>query len=213
MTHHIVRLIALACLTTSMFLWPLSEQAHAVASEADTATIGEAAPAFTLPDAVTGERVRLADHEGKIVVLLFHSITCPYYKMNENAGYDRVFVEMVEAYEEKDVVFLGINANSKETAVKIAKYCNKYEVNYPVLKDEGNNVADAYGGEVTPHVMVIDQQGKLRYRGGVERHAGGPAGCGESETPYLGPVIDALLKGEDPPFTETEPKGCKIKRG
>ena len=77
----------------------------------DAAEIGADAPAFTLPDVVTEDEVSLADFEEKVVVLMFHSTTCPFYAMNEEKGYDRVFVPMVDSYKDKDVVFLGINAN------------------------------------------------------------------------------------------------------
>lgn len=178
----------------------------------NAATIGNTAPAFILPDAATGDNVSLIDHKGKVVVLMFHSINCPFYKMHEQKGYDRVFVPMVDSYKGKDVVFLGVNANKSESIEEIKTYIEKHSINYTVVKDEGNKIADAYGAKVTPHVMVIDQEGKLRYRGGVEKLSGGPAGCGQSDTQYLGPVIDALLEGSEPPYTETKASGCSIKR-
>lgn len=193
----------------------LSSPADALAAKDakdDAAEIGADAPAFTLPDVVTEDEVSLADYEEKVVVLMFHSTTCPFYAMNEEKGYDRVFVPMVDSYKDKDVVFLGINANRTQSIEKIQKYIDKHDINYTILKDEGNKIADAYGALSTPHVMVIDQKGTLRYRGGVEKISGGPAGCGQSDTQYLGPVIDALLEGEDPPYTETKASGCGIQR-
>lgn len=204
-------LTALFCLTAVLSIGLFANQQEAIAAE-NAATVGDAAPAFALPDVVTGDQVSLTDHKGKITVIMFHSIGCPFYKMHENKGYDRVFVPMVESYKDKDVVFVGINANKNETTDKIKAYIKKHSINYTVVKDEGNKIADAYGAKVTPHIMVIDQEGKLRYRGGVEKLSGGPAGCGESDTQYLGPVIDALLDGSEPPYTETKASGCGIKR-
>lgn len=199
------------CLVTALSLGLFAGQKDVLAVESD-APIGAAAPAFSLPDVVTGSDVGLADHKGKVVVMMFHSINCPFYKMQEDKGYDRVFVPMVASYKDKDVVFIGINADRTETADQIKSYIDKHSINYAVLKDEGNKIADAYGAKVTPHVMVIDKEGKLRYRGGVEKASGGPAGCGKSDTQYLGPVIDALLEGSEPPYTETKATGCGIKK-
>ncbi|MGB0767841.1 MAG: redoxin domain-containing protein [Phycisphaeraceae bacterium] len=199
------------CLVAALGLGLFAGQSQVTAAE-NAAKIGGLAPAFALPDVATGDTVDLADHKGKVVVVLFHSINCPFYKMHADKGYDRVFVPMVQAYQGKDVVFLGVNANKNESTDKIKAYIEKHDINYTVVKDEGNAVADAYGAKVTPHVMVIDQDGKLRYRGGVEKHSGGPAGCGESDTQYLAPVIDALLDGSEPPYTETKATGCGIKR-
>ena len=161
---------------------------------------------------MTGNEVSLTDHKGKVIVIMFHSINCPFYKMHADKGYDRVFVPMVDSYKGKDVVFVGINANKNESTDKIKAYIAEHNINYAVLKDEGNKIADAYGAKVTPHIMVIDQKGDLRYRGGVEKLSGGPAGCGQSDTQYLAPVIDALLDGSEPPHTETKATGCGIKR-
>ncbi|MBX2851031.1 MAG: redoxin domain-containing protein [Phycisphaeraceae bacterium] len=204
-------LTAALCLVAALSLGMLVGQQEALAAE-NAAPIGKAAPAFALPDVVTGNDVTLESHKGKVVVIMFHSINCPYYKMHADKGYDRVFVPMVESYKDKDVVFVGINANKNESTDKIKAYAEKHKINYTVLKDKGNKVADAYGAKVTPHVMVIDQEGKLRYRGGVEKASRNPADCGTSDTQYLGPVIDALLDGSEPPETETNPVGCGIKK-
>lgn len=203
-------LIATLCLAAVLGLALFTNQQPALA--ADAADIGSDAPAFSLKDVTSDATVTLADQKDKVAVLLFHSTSCPWYKMREDGGYDRVFVKMVQAYKDKDVVFLGINANKNETPDKIKAYVEQHNINYTVLKDENNVVADAYGAKVTPHVMVVDQHGKLRYRGGVEERPGNPGLCGESETQYLGPVIDALLNASEPPVTETKPVGCGIKR-
>lgn len=204
-------LTAALCMVAALSAGLFASQQEAFAAE-NAATIGEAAPAFALPDVVTGSEVSLGDHKGKVVVLMFHSINCPYYKMHADKGYDRVFVPMVESYKGKDVVFIGVNANKNETTDKIKAYVEKHDINYAVLKDEGNKVADAYGASVTPHIMVIDQAGTLRYRGAVEKASRNPADCGNSDTQYLGPVIDALLEGKEPTVTETKPVGCGIKK-
>ena len=202
-----VALSLLAALSIGLF----TGGKQALAAES-AAAIGDAAPAFALPDVVTGDEVSLADHKGKVVVLMFHSISCPYYAMNPDKGYDRVFVPMVESYKDKDVVFLGVNADRTQSVDQIKKYVDKHKINYTVVKDQGNKIADAYGAKVTPHIMVIDQEGKLRYRGGVEKASRNPADCGDSDTQYLGPVIDALLDGKEPPVTETKPVGCGIQK-
>lgn len=208
MTKLLTSLTALAILAAAAFF--LVGQQDAVA--ADAAEIGAAAPAFTAKNVKTGEDVSLSDYDNKVVVLMFHSTGCPWYKMRDNGGYDRVFVKMVEAYKDKDVVFIGVNANKNESTDKIKAYIEKHNINYTVIKDENNVIADAYGAKVTPHVMVIDQAKKLAYRGGVEKRPSNPGACGDSDEQYLAPVIDALLDGSEVPVTETQPVGCGIKR-
>jgi len=210
-TKQTATLTAALCLVAALSMGLFTGQGQALAA-GKAAPIGQTAPAFSLPDVLAGNDVSLADQKGKVVVLMFHSTNCPFYAMNPDKGYDRIFVKMVQAYKDKDVVFLGVNSNKNESVKKIKKYVEKHDINYAVLKDEGNKIADAYGATVASHIMLIDQAGKLRYRGGVEKLSGGPPNCGKSKTQYLGPVIDALLEGNDPPYTETKATGCGIQR-
>lgn len=184
-----------------------------VGGEQAKAKVGEMAPDFTLPAIGGGEQVKLSDfRDDKIVVLTFHSTECPWNYMRPTAGYERVLYPMAEAYADQDVVFLAINSNRNESAESLESYIEKHQTPYAILKDEGNQVADQYGAKTTPHFYVIDKQGKLRYMGGYEAVPGNPEQCGEMDEQYLKPVIDAVISGSEPPYTETKPKGCGIKR-
>lgn len=211
MTKVLTTLIAAVCILAVAGFALLGNPTHAVAGEAE---LGAEAPGFELKDVTTGENVSLSDYEGKTVVLVFHSTTCPWYKMRDNGGYDRVLAPMASEYADKDVVFLGINANKTESTEEIAKYVADHESPYKVLKDEGNVVADAYGAQVTPHIYVINKDGELVYRGAIEKRVSNPGACGTSDTQYLKPVLEALLNGSELPHTDTtsDIKGCGIQR-
>lgn len=178
------------------------------------AEIGQAAPQFTLTDVSTGEQHTLADFKDKVVVLTFHSINCPWYKMRDGGGYDRVLNPLAEEWADENVVILGINSNKTESVEEVASYVTEHEIAYPVLKDPGASVADAYGAQTTPHFFVIDNNDEqtLLYMGGFEQVPGSPEECGNMDEAYLVPVINAVLSGEELPETETKSKGCAIKR-
>lgn len=196
---------AVACLALTLaFAMPASAAAE----------IGQAAPQFTLTDVSTGEQHSLADFKDKIVVLTFHSINCPWYKMSEGGGYDRVLNPLAAEWADENVVILGINSNKNESTEQIASYLAEHNINYPVLKDPGAEIADAYGAQTTPHFFVIDNNDEqtLLYKGGFEQVPGSPSQCGDMDEAYLVPVINAALAGETLPQTETKSKGCSIKR-
>jgi hypothetical protein len=132
--------------------------------------------------------------------------------MRPEGGYERVLSPLASEYEDQGVRFIGINSNNNESMEQVASYLEQHDVSYPILKDEGNVIADAYEARTTPHMFVIDAEGTLRYMGGIEQEPGNPSQCGEMDEQYLVPVIDALLNGEEPPVTETRPKGCSINR-
>lgn len=195
--------------------------------------IGEAAPQFELTD-VFGNKHKLADYKGKIVVLQFQSINCPWDKYTEKTGYTRVMKTFVPKYgkvleyaddpaaaaaddsestaEKPEVVFLAINSNHNESVEQVRTYAEKVKFPYSILKDPGNKIADAYNAQTTPHFYVIDEDQVLRYMGGFEQVPGSPTDCGNMEEQYLGPVLNALLAGEDVPYTKTTSKGCTINR-
>ena len=76
----------------------------------------------------------------------------------------------------------------------------------------GAKVADQFGAQTTPHVFVINKEGVLVYRGGIEQAPGRPSDCGQMQEQYLEPVLVALTEGKPLPYTETKSKGCGIKR-
>jgi len=177
------------------------------------ATVGEPAPQFELTHVKTGNSHALSDFSDKVVVVVFQSIHCPWDKMRENGGYQRMLSPMAEKYADKGVQFLAINSNKNESAEQVASYLDKHSIPYPILKDPGNQIADAYGAQTTPHVYVISKgEQELLYKGGIEEVPGSPAQCGQMDEQYLKPVLDAVLAGKDAPYTVTKSKGCSIKR-
>ncbi|GAB4108318.1 MAG: thioredoxin family protein [Phycisphaeraceae bacterium] len=184
------------------------------AAERTDPVIGEPAPPFTLTDVVTGQEVSLADFKGKVVVIAFQSINCPWDRMRPEGGYQRYLAPLSQQYAEQGVQFLAINSNKNESVEEIASYHQEHAIPYPILKDPNNIVADAYNAKTTPHIYVIDKDEAqtLRYMGGVEQIPTSPEKCGQMEENYLVPVLNAVLAGEEPPYTKTTSKGCSIKR-
>ena len=171
------------------------------------AMVGKPAPGFTL-DAATGDGTHsLSDFEDKIVVLHFQSCNCPW-----DVAYQPQLNAIAEKFEDRGVVFLGINSNKTESGDQIQNYAPQANIPYTILKDPGNKVADQYMAKTTPHMYVIDGEGTLRYVGGIEEVPGGMNQVSQMDTQYLEPVLTALVNGSEPPYTVTKSKGCSIKR-
>lgn len=188
--------------------------APALAGERVDPTLGEPAPQFSLDDVVTGQTVNLSEFQGKVVVIAFQSVNCPWDKMRDSGGYQRYLSPLSQQYTDQDVVFLAINSNKNETVEEVGSYHEQHSLPYPILKDPNNVIADAYNAKTTPHVYVIaaDEQQTLVYMGGIEQVPTSPEVCGQMEENYIVPVLTAVLAGDDLPFTKTTPKGCGIKR-
>lgn len=102
-----------------------------------TLQVGDPAPDFSLADA-DGNTVSLADLSGKRVVLYF-------YPRDNTPGCTKeacAFRDNYAAYQEKDVVVLGVSADDAKSH---QKFINKHDLPFPLLVDEDAKVATAYG--------------------------------------------------------------------
>lgn len=98
---------------------------------------GATAPDFTLPSDQDGD-VRLSDLRGRRVVLYF-------YPKDDTSGCTAQACEMRDSlprFEEVDAVVLGVSPDPVESH---RKFREKYDLNFPLLADEGHRVAEAYG--------------------------------------------------------------------
>lgn len=176
------------------------------------AQLNEKAPNFTLANVETGESWSLSDNQGKFTVIVFESIHCPWNYLRPDGGYERVLKPMAAKWKDKGVEFVAINSNKNESDADVKAYAEKVQLGYPILRDPGAKVADQFGAQTTPHVFVINKEGVLVYRGGIEQAPGRPSDCGQMQEQYLEPVLVALTEGKPLPYTETKSKGCGIKR-
>jgi thiol-disulfide isomerase/thioredoxin len=161
---------------------------------------------------IDGKLHELKSYRGKILVLDFWSVRCPW-----SIGYEERFKAFHEKHVGKDLAFLAINPNhtevdaeAKDPYALIRKYVKEQKLPYPILIDEGNVIADRFDARTTPHVFVIDAAGKLVYRGSLDDDPKGERG--EEATPFLANVIAELRAGKEVSVPETRPKGCSIKR-
>jgi peroxiredoxin Q/BCP len=98
---------------------------------------GQRAPAFTLLSD-DGSKVRLADLQGRPVVLYF-------YPKDDTPGCTReacAFRDQQATLKALGAVVLGVSADSIESH---QKFREKYGLNFPLLADVGHPVAEKYG--------------------------------------------------------------------
>jgi peroxiredoxin Q/BCP len=99
--------------------------------------VGSKAPDFTLPSDAGGE-VTLSGLRGKKVVLYF-------YPKDDTPGCTMQacdFRDAMPSFEGVDAVVLGVSADSVESH---RRFRAKFGLNFPLLEDQGHEVAEAYG--------------------------------------------------------------------
>jgi peroxiredoxin len=168
--------------------------------------IGAPAPDFTLPAASDGKAVALKDllAKNKAVAVVFVATKCPV-----SNAYNTRMAALGKEYAAKGIPLVGINSNKTEPAAEVKEHAEKHGFTFPVLKDEGNRIADAYGATKTPEVFVIDPKGNLIYHGRIDENQDEPANV---KSPDLRNALEAILGGKPVPAAETKAFGCTIKR-
>ncbi len=163
--------------------------------------LNQPAPDFELPD-LGGQRRRLSDYRGRIVILNFWSCECPHSERT-----DRNLLALCVQWPD-DLILLPVAANRIETPRALTEAALVRHIPL-VLTDQQSQVADLFGAQTTPHAYVIDRQGILRYRGAID-----DVGLSRRKPTrfYLDEAVEALLDGRLPTVPETRPFGCAIVR-
>jgi peroxiredoxin len=164
--------------------------------------LGDTAPSFDLPG-VDGLRHSLDDYEGLPVAVIFSCVHCPYVIAWEDRLND-----VARDYQGR-AGFLVINSNDHlgDSLERMVERAREKSFTFPFLRDESQDVADAYQPSRTPEVFVFDRDRRLVYHGAPDSNAHDP----DRAVPYLRQAFDAALAGETPQTPETPPLGCTIK--
>jgi peroxiredoxin len=169
-----------------------------------TLTIGDAAPAFALPDT---EGAGHAPGDAPATVVVFTCNHCPY-ALAWHGRIDRA----ARDYADRGVRFLLVNPNDGERYPRDSYAAMQERVAsedwpFPYLHDADQSVARAYGAKTTPDIFVLDAEGRLRYRGAPDADHGDEA----QDAAWLREALDEVLAGAEVRVPETNPVGCSIK--
>lgn len=172
--------------------------------------LGTEAPAFTLPDTVSGNNLSLDDLKSdQATVVMFICNHCPYV-IHVNPE----IVRVANDYTPRGVSFVAISSNDvanypEDSPDKMALVAKVLQFPFPYLYDESQEVAKAYDAACTPDFYVFDGDMKLFYRGRIDDSRPG------SDTPLSGrdlrDAIDRILNQQEAPEKQYPSGGCNIK--
>ena len=174
---------------------------------ASTLALGSRAPEFDLPG-VDGGRHSLSSFGGSsVLVVMFSCNHCPYVK-----DYEDRMVGIQKDYASKGVQLVAINSNDakaypEDDFPEMVKRAKAKGFNFPYLRDESQEVVEAYGGVCTPHVFAFDGGRVLRYRGRIDDSRD----ASKVTSHDLRNALDDMLAGRPVRVPDTRPFGCSIK--
>lgn len=102
------------------------------------AEVSMQAPAFEAT-ALSGKTYKLADLKGKVIVMNFWSVNCPFC-----AAETPDLNALVDSYKGKDVVFLGFAVNTK---TKVEQFLKKKPFKYEIIPSSMDTMLLSYGNK------------------------------------------------------------------
>ncbi len=130
-------------------------------------TIGAPAPDFSLPDD-KGETRRLADFKGQNLIVYF-------YPRDDTPGCTVEACDFRDNFKALSNLKVAVVGVSKDSVKSHAKFKQKFDLNFPLLSDENDTMAENYGVWIEKSMygkkymgidrttFLIDAQGRIKH--------------------------------------------------
>ena len=180
---------------------------------ADSPAVGTTAPDFSLTDS-KGKTQSVSQYKGKYVVLEWFNPECPFVKKHYGSGNMQ---KLQEEFTGKGIVWLTIdssapglqgNLTAEQANAKMAEWKTKQTA---LVLDPDGKAGRSYGAKNTPHMFVINPEGKIVYEGAIDSKATPNPADITSATNYVKVALDESLSGKAVSNANTKPYGCSVK--
>jgi peroxiredoxin len=172
---------------------------------------GDKAMDFKLKN-IDGKMVSLTDYkDAKGIIVVFTCNHCPFSikyedringlaKKYNNAGYPLIAVNPNDTIQYADDSYSNMQKRAKDKGFV-----------FPYLVDDTQAVAKAYGATKTPHVFLLQKEGKefvVKYVGAIDDNTDDASAA---KVKYVEQAIDELNAGKSVSVSTTKAIGCGIK--
>jgi peroxiredoxin len=180
---------------------------------ADSPAVGTTAPDFSLTDS-KGKTQTVSQYKGKYVVLEWFNPECPFVKKHYGSGNMQ---KLQEEFTAKGVVWLSVDSSApglegyltaEQAEKKIAEWKTKQTA---LVLDPDGKAGRSYGAKNTPHMFVINPEGKIVYEGAIDSKATPNPSDIASSTNYVKVALEESMGGKTVSTANTKPYGCSVK--
>lgn len=148
------RNVLIACVVLGFSAMMIAGCVRPPAELREAVQVGEAAPAFKLPD-LSGQQVSLDQYKGRVVMLDFWATWCGPCRMT------MPLMESIQKEYADNLILLTVNLQEPKDVVR--DYVRAQSLHSRVLLDEEGSVGAAYGTDSIPMQILIDKQGIIRF--------------------------------------------------
>jgi len=176
-------------------------------------TPGSQAPDFKGTDS-NGVTHNLSQYRGKYVVLEWANKGCPYDQKHYLSGNMEA---LQKQWTDKGVVWLSVLSSAPGEQGNVSpeeenQYLKKMKAApTAALLDADGTIGRLYQAKTTPHMFVIDPNGKLIYQGAIDDKATTDQADVKTAHNYLNDALNSAMAGKPVPIATTRPYGCSVK--
>ena len=145
--------------------------------------------------------------DNKAVVVTFIGTECPLVKL-----YSSRLNKFASQYRSKSIEFIAISSNQQDTIEELKAFARSQKINFPILKDPGNEVADQFNASRTPEVFVLNDEFEVVYQGTIDDQYTYGIQQSQPKNNYLLDVLNAIGDSQPIAISKTEAVGCIIGR-
>ena len=171
--------------------------------------LGTHAPAFSLPDGLGNVHHFDALRGEKGTLVIFMCNHCPFV-----VHVAQELARLGNDFPPRGISIVGISSNDvadypEDAPEKMVEIAAAWQLKFPYLYDESQEVARAYHAACTPDFFLYNHEDQLVYRGQLDDsrpNSGVPADGRD-----LRAAMDALIEGRAIPAEQKPSLGCNIK--
>jgi thiol-disulfide isomerase/thioredoxin len=157
-----------------------------------------------------GTRIPFADllgADGQAVCFAFLHPACPLAQ-----EYAPVLGELAADYADAAVRFVGVVCECDDLA-EVERYRREFGITFPIHRDTDFRLAEALDATVTPEVVLVDRDRRIRYAGRIDDRykVRGVMSPGDPDE-ELGAAIRDLVAGREIREPRTQAVGCPLDR-
>ena len=198
---------------TKLLLLTLTTICTGALYAAEGPKVGAPAPNFSLPDA-SGKTHSLGEYKGKYVVLEWFNPGCPFVQKHYTSDNMQ---QLQKQFTGKEVVWLTIDSSaSGEQGYLTPEEANKQMAEWKMkptalLLDPEGKVGHEYHATNTPHMFVINPEGKVIYEGAIDSKASTNPDDIKNSTNYVKSALEESMAGKPVSTAQTKAYGCSVK--
>jgi len=167
-------------------------------------------PELSLTDAVTGGTVAVSSKSGdKGLVIIFHSLGCPFAKM-----YESRLKDLRARFQNQGINIILVNpeiGTSPEEQTSLRNFIDQSGINTAYLIDDKQELTKLFQISKIPEVVLLTNGAEgftVRYKGAIDNN---PQAESSVSDRYLERAMNQVLRGENPTPSQVRAVGCNIR--